>query len=142
MTKKPFNQLLILISILIFTSCLFFNGSDNSDTDIKEVLGSWRITKKSLKKMKNDDQKTDHKIITSFKLNSDSTATVFFGVFEKKIMNGTWIWQAEKKLGNENFGLSIKSDVVIRVNGLYTLGLQLREDNNLFTRDYTFEKQK
>lgn len=141
MTKKPFNQFLILISFLVLSSCLVSNSSNNSDTDVKEILGSWKITKESLQKIKSDDQKTEDKTITSFNLNSDSTATVSFGTSEKKIMNGTWIWQAEKKLGNENFGLSIKSDVVIRVNGLYTLGLQLREKNNLCAGDYTFEKQ-
>jgi hypothetical protein len=142
MTKKPFNQFIILISILILSSCLVSNRSDNSETDIKEVLGSWRITTESLKKIKSNDQKTDDKIITSFKLNSDSTATVSFGESEKNIMNGTWIWQAEKKLGNENFGLSLKSDVVIRVSGLYIFGLQLSEENNLLAGDYIFKKQK
>ncbi len=142
MTKRRINQILIVTSILIMTSCLVSTSSNNSSTDIQEVLGSWNITKSSLKKIKSENKETEDKIITSFKLNSDSTAIVYFGESEKKRMNGTWIWQAEKKLGNENFGVSIKSDVVIRVTG-YTLGLQLNEErgkNNLTARDYTFEK--
>ncbi|MFB6319524.1 hypothetical protein [Saccharicrinis sp. FJH54] len=145
MTKNTTRQLLIAISVLLLTSCLLSNSSGNSSTDIKEVLGSWNITKASLQKIKRDDKKTGDKMISSFTLNADSTAVVLFGESGNKKMEGTWIWQAEKKVGSKNFGLSLKSDVVIRVHGLYTLGLQLRKNGNkknLVAGDYTFERQK
>lgn len=144
MTKKTFNQFLILISALLITSCLISGSSNNSDTDINDVLGNWSITKGSLKMIKSDENKTEDKIVSAFKLNSDSTATVIFGESERKTMNGTWTWQAEKQIGNKNLGLSLKSDVVIYVQGLYTLGLQLRQNgdkNKLIAGDYTFEKE-
>ncbi|MCU4163775.1 hypothetical protein [Carboxylicivirga caseinilyticus] len=145
MTKKTFNQLLIFITVLTITSCLISGGSNNLNVEKNDVLGSWKITKRSLKKITSDEKRTEDKIITSFILNSDSTAIITFGESDNKKMNGTWIWQAEKKMGNNNFGISISSDVVLNVNGLSALALQLEqkgEKNNLKAGDYTFEKQE
>lgn len=137
------NRFLIFIAVLLMTSCSVSNNSNNQSIDVNEVLGSWHITKVSLRRVNSDDNKTEEKIITSFELNSDYTAIVSFGESKQKRRDGTWTWQAEKKLGNKNFGISVKSDVVVRVNGLYTLGLQIREEKEkmiLTAGDYTFEK--
>lgn len=140
---KPIYSILIAISFLILSSCTFLNSYDNLNLKRQEILGSWTLSKESLKKIKKEKQKD--KIIAYFQLNSDSTATVSFEDSIEKKMAGTWVWKAEKKLGNNNLGISLKSDVVIYVNGLFTLGLQLNEIDgkiNLTAADYLFEKQR
>ncbi len=139
---KSINSILISLSILFLTSCLISSSSDNLDLNRKDVLGSWKISKESSKKI--NKEKTATERITYFQLNSDSTVTVSFGDSTEKKMTGTWVWKAEKRLGNDNFGFSLKTDVVIYVNNLFTLGLKLSKIDgkiNLTAADYSFEKQ-
>lgn len=139
---KTIPSILIAFSILILTSCTSSNSSDNSNLKREDVLGVWTLSKRSLEKIKKE--KPDDKIITSFQLNADSTATASFdGSIDKK-RAGTWVWKAEMKLGKNNFGISLKCDVVLYVNGLFKLGLDLNETAgkmNLNAADYSFQKQ-
>lgn len=140
---KPIHSILIGLSILILTSCSVSISSGDLDVKRQDILGSWKISKGSLRMINNDT--TKKKIITSFRLNADSTVIVSFGGSTKKKMTGTWAWKAEKELGNRNFGISVKSDVAVYVNGLFTLGLQISKMDGeiiLSAADYTFEKQE
>ena len=143
---RSIHFLLIALSILILTSCFVSNSSNNDDIKRPDVLGSWKITKESSQKINN--KTADNEKISYFQLNADSTVIVSFGDSMEKKMTGTWVWKAEKKLGNNNLGLSLKTDVVIYVNSsinnLFFLGLQLNKTDgkiNLTTADYSFEKQ-
>ena len=138
---KQQGTILLILSILILTSCFSPPSSSIINIERKDVLGSWNVTKKSLEGVKK--QKDGHKIVTHFELNADSTTTVSFGNSSESRSNGKWVWKAEKELGNKNFGISLKSDVVIYVNGLFTLGLQLNEIDgkiSLTAADYIFKR--
>ncbi len=135
---KSITTILILLSILILTSCFVSNSSDNVGIKRQDILGSWKINKETAENEK----------ISYFQLNADSTVIVSFGDSMEKKMTGTWVWKAEKKIGNNNLGLSLKTDVVIyvnnNVNNSFILGLKLSEVDgkiNLMTADYSFEKQ-
>ena len=134
---------LIAFSILILTSCSVSSSSDNLNLKMQDVLGSWKLSKESSRIIKKEKQKAENKVITSFHLNADSTATVSFGDSIEKKLDGTWVWKAEKKIGNNSFGFSLKTDVVIYTAG-HILGMQLNETDgkvNLTVGDYLFVKQ-
>ncbi len=140
---KLIHLFLIAFSVLILTSCSVSSSSDNLNLKMQDVLGSWKLSKESSKIIKKENQKAENKVITSFQLRADSTATVFFGDSIEKKMDGTWVWKAEKKIGNNAFGFSLKSDVVIYTTG-HLLGLRLDETDgkvNLTVGDYLFVKQ-
>lgn len=142
---KSINSTFIIILILMLTACTFSSRSDLADLKRQDVLGVWKISNESSKQLKNG--KAESEIITCCQLNDDSTVVVSFGDSMEKKMTGTWIWKAEKRLGNSELGLSLKSDVVIRVNTLSSVIMLWMFVNKtdgvlkLTSNDYTFEKQ-
>ncbi|MGQ7868363.1 hypothetical protein [Sunxiuqinia sp. sy24] len=92
------------------------------------VLGSWLLSNEQLDKSKDEGQDSAGQLVTRFKLNSDSTATVFASYLgERSTIAGSWRWKADKKMGSKTFGLSLQSDVLIEVQGKVILGLRLKE---------------
>ena len=82
--------------------------------------------------------------IKTFQLNSDSTAVVSYANSAENQRSGKWAWKAGSKIGNDNFGISLTTDVAIYINGLEALGLQLNKTDGkmkLTVGDYLFEKQ-
>ena len=122
---KPINSILAVVTILILTSCGFSNSSDKANINRQDVLGSWTITAES--KEKQDKNNSTGLTIKSFQLNSDSTATVTYANSAETQRSGKWRWKAEKKLGNDSFGFSVNTDVVIYVNSRLALGLLLNK---------------
>ncbi len=122
---KSINSILAAISILLLTSCGFSNSSDKANIKRQDVLGSWTITAES--KEKQDKNNSTGLTIKSFQLNSDSTAIVTYANSVETQRSGKWRWKAEKKLGNDSFGFSVNTDVVIYVNSRLALGLLLNK---------------
>lgn len=142
---KSIQTIFISLAILLFTACF---SSNNIDVSREDVLGSWDLSTQSLKKI---DIQKETSTITSFQLNGDSTATFTLGDSSDRKVDGRWTWKNEKRIGSENFGVSIENDVMIYGKkmiydkDMWVLGLILREDKNgeliLTVQDKIYEKQ-
>jgi len=140
MKTITFN-LLVLFSMFL-TSCFTSANSEESELKRKDVLGTWTVSEQAYKNMAAENE--DYDIITEFQLNTDSTATVFFGKSMEKKMDGRWRWKVEKKVGNNAVSFSMKSDVVININGQFLLAMQALEKEDklkLIAKNYIFEKR-
>lgn len=143
--KMKKNQLLLTVILAVaFASCMISGSSGESDANRKDVVGNWQITGKSYETTKDKNEEKETQIVLSFQLNADSTGIMVYEMKNRKNeIPVTWSWKAEKRLGSENFGVSMKSDVVIRGGGFTMLGLMLSEKEgklNLKASDYLFEK--
>lgn len=136
---KSIKSIFILLAILLLTAC---SSSNNIDVSREDVLGSWELSSQSLKKL---DLQKESSTITSFQLNADSTASFTMGDSSDRKVDGRWTWKNEKRIGSENFGVSIENDVMIYGKKMWALGLVLREDRNgeitLIVQDKIYEKQ-
>jgi hypothetical protein len=131
---------LIVLSVLLFASCIITSNSDHSKYTRQDVVGSWEITKSSLKKLKKEKEEFD--IVTSFKLKSDSTYTVVWGVSKPIERSGSWDWKPEKRVGTEKIGFNVRSDVLF-VSGHQILGFLIHENDGemyLNANQYVFKK--
>ena len=129
--KKTF-AFLTFVCMLSTLSCT----PPNREHTRGDVLGLWKATKTSLKKQNQNK-------ILSFQLNEDSTATISRNDITQEEKKGTWLWNIEKKIGKNNFGINFYSDV--RLNVDYDLiVLFLLEDRSdglyLIAGDYEFKK--
>ncbi|SHJ84898.1 hypothetical protein SAMN05444280_13426 [Tangfeifania diversioriginum] len=139
------NQLLLIVILAVtVASCMMSGSSGESDANRKDVVGSWQIAGKSYETIKDKNEEKETQTVLSFQLKADSTGTMVYEMKNRKNeIPITWTWKAEKKLGSENFGVSMKSDVVIRGGGFTMLGLMIEENAgklNLKSSDYLFEK--
>lgn len=142
---KSIKSIFILLAILLLTAC---SSSNNIDVSREDVLGTWDLSTQSLKKI---DLQKESSTITAFQLNADSTALFTLGDSPDKKVDGRWTWKNEKRIGSENFGVSIENDVMIygkrKINDkdIWVLGLKLRESKNgeitLIVQDKIYEKQ-
>ena len=136
---KSIQAIFISLTILLFTACF---SSSNVDVSREDVLGSWELSSQSLKKL---DLQKESSTITSFQLNADSTASFTLGDSSDRKVDGRWTWKYEKRIGTEDFGVSIENDVMIYGKKMWMLGLVLREDKNgeitLIVQDKIYEKQ-
>ena len=101
----------------------------------EEVIGNWRLTKEASRLLKSEGAKSEDGLITKFQLKTNSSAIVFFSNPENgQELTGTWERNAGKQLGNKNFAITIKSDVLITFertkNTIYKVGLRLDKKNN------------
>lgn len=131
-----------ILFLMFLTSCLTSANSDKSELKRNDVLGTWKVSEQAYKNMHTENE--DYDIVTEFQLNTDSTATVFFGKSMEKRMDGKWRWKVEKKVGNNAVSFSIKSDVVININGQFLLAMQALEKEDklkLIAKNYIFEKK-
>lgn len=123
---KYFKTAALVFSILVMASCTSPTSTDSVKRD--HVVGAWQLAEKEKDDSAIQKQDSTGRLVTSFKLNSDSTATVVvYDWGAKSDISGNWKWKAEKKMGNSTFGLSLKSDVVIEVQGKIILGLLLEK---------------
>ena len=136
---KSIQTIFISLTILLFTACF---SSNNIDVSREDVLGSWELSAQSLKKI---DLQKESSTITSFQLNADSTASFTMGDSSDRKVDCRWTWKYEKRIGTEDFGVSIENDVMIYGKKMWMLGLVLREDRNgeitLIVQDKIYEKQ-
>jgi len=141
---KNVQVLLSIVIVFAVTSCMMSGSSDENESDRNVVLGNWEITRESYVTNKNKNREVDARFVVAFQLNTDSTATVIYEINnQRNEVPATWIWKAEKKIGNENFGLSLNSDVVIHAGRFPILGLilnQKKDELSLSASDYLFEK--
>ena len=137
---KPNNVFFLILSLFSATGCITSNNNTNQ-IKIEDILGSWTLTDESLEQLSSETPAT--LFITGFHLNADSTATVSFGKSSEKA--GYWIWKAEKKTGNNTFGVSIESDVLIKADGIPYSSLRLsNEQGKIFLRsnDFVYKKKE
>ena len=142
---KSIKSIFILLAILLLTAC---SSSNNIDVSREDILGTWELSDQSLKKT---DLQKESITTTSFQLNADSTASFYLGDSPDRKVDGRWTWKNEKKIGSENFGVSIENDVMIygkrKINDkdIWVLGLKLREGKNgeitLMAQNKIYEKQ-
>ncbi len=136
---KSIKSIFILLAILLLTAC---SSSNNIDVSREDVLGTWDLSTQSLKKI---DLQKESSTITSFQLNADSTATFNLGDSSERRVDGRWTWKNEKRIGTEDFGVSLENDVMIYGKRMWVLGLVLREDKNekitLIVQDKIYEKR-
>jgi hypothetical protein len=136
---KSIKSIFILLAIFLITAC---SSSNNIDVSREDVLGTWDLSTQSLKKI---DLQKESSTITSFQLNADSTATFNLGDSSERRVDGRWTWKNEKRIGTEDFGVSLENDVMIYGKRMWVLGLVLREDKNekitLIVQDKIYEKR-
>jgi len=142
---KSIKSIFILLAILLLTAC---SSSNNIDVSREDILGTWELSDQSLKKT---DLQKESITTTSFQLNADSTASFYLGDSPDRKVDGRWTWKNEKRIGSENFGVSIENDVMIygkrkiHDKDIWVLGLKLREGKNgeitLIVQDKIYEKQ-
>jgi hypothetical protein len=143
--KMKKNQLLLIVILAVtVASCMMSGSSGETDANRKDVVGSWQIAGKSYETIKDKNEDKETQTVLSFQLKADSTGIMVYEMNNRKNeIPITWTWKAEKKLGSENFGVSMKSDVVIHGGGFTMLGLMVSEKAgklNLKASDYLFEK--
>jgi len=127
---------LTLACILSTLSCTL--STSQKENKREDVLGVWEATKESLKKQNQDK-------VFSFQLNEDSTAIICPNDLTQEKSKGKWLWGFEKNLGNGNFGISFKSDVILDINSSHRLVLLLeKRAGNLYLSagEYEFKKIK
>ncbi len=107
---KSIRLIITSLTALILTSCFSSSNSENNNLSREEILGTWKLSVQSLKDI---DLEKESSTITSFQLNADSTAVFYLADSPDKKTEGTWTWDNEKKIGNEDFGISIENDVMI-----------------------------
>lgn len=123
---KYFKTAAFVFSILVMASCTSPTSTDSVKRE--HVVGVWQLAEKKIDDSARLKQDSTGRLVTSFQLNSDSTATVVvYDRGDESNISGSWKWKAEKKMGNSTFGLSLKSDVVIEVQGKIILGLLLEK---------------
>jgi hypothetical protein len=142
---KSIKSIFILLAILLLTAC---SSSNNIDVSREDILGTWELSDQSLKKT---DLQKESITTTSFQLNADSTASFYLGDSPDRKVDGRWTWKNEKRIGSENFGVSIENDVMIygkrkiHDKDIWVLGLKLREGKNgeitLMAQNKIYEKQ-
>ena len=136
---KSIKSIFILLAIFLITAC---SSSNNIDVSREDVLGTWDLSTQSLKKI---DLQKESSTITSFQLNADSTATFNLGDSSERRVDGRWTWKNEKRIGTEDFGVSLENDVMIYGKRMWVLGLVLRKDKNekitLIVQDKIYEKR-
>ena len=136
---KSIKSIFILLAIFLLTAC---SSSNNIDVSREDVLGTWDLSTQSLKKI---DLQKESSTITSFQLNADSTATFSLGDSSERRVDGRWTWKNEKRIGTEDFGVSLENDVMIYGKRMWVLGLVLRKDKNekitLIVQDKIYEKR-
>ena len=136
---KSIKSIFILLAIFLLTAC---SSSNNIDVSREDILGTWDLSTQSLKKI---DLQKESSTITSFQLNADSTATFNLGDSSERRVDGRWTWKNEKRIGTEDFGVSLENDVMIYGKRMWVLGLVLREDKNekitLIVQDKIYEKR-
>ena len=136
---ESIKSIFILLAIFLLTAC---SSSNNIDVSREDVLGTWDLSTQSLKKI---DLQKESSTITSFQLNADSTATFNLGDSSERRVDGRWTWKNEKRIGTEDFGVSLENDVMIYGKRMWVLGLVLREDKNekitLIVQDKIYEKR-
>ena len=136
---KSIKSIFILLAIFLITAC---SSSNNIDVSREDILGTWDLSTQSLKKI---DLQKESSTITSFQLNADSTATFNLGDSSERRVDGRWTWKNEKRIGTEDFGVSLENDVMIYGKRMWVLGLVLREDKNekitLIVQDKIYEKR-
>ena len=136
---ESIKSIFILLAIFLLTAC---SSSNNIDVSREDILGTWDLSTQSLKKI---DLQKESSTITSFQLNADSTATFNLGDSSERRVDGRWTWKNEKRIGTEDFGVSLENDVMIYGKRMWVLGLVLREDKNekitLIVQDKIYEKR-
>ena len=136
---KSIKSIFILLAIFLITAC---SSSNNIDVSREDILGTWDLSTQSLKKI---DLQKESSTITSFQLNADSTATFNLGDSSERRVDGRWTWKNEKRIGTEDFGVSLENDVMIYGKRMWVLGLVLRKDKNekitLIVQDKIYEKR-
>lgn len=137
---KPNNVLVLILSLFLATGCITSNNNTNQ-IKIEDILGSWTLTDESLEQLSTETPAT--LFITGFYLKADSTATILFGKSSEKA--GYWIWKAKKKKGNNTFGISIESDVLIKADGIPYSSLRLSNEQGkirLHSNDFIYKKKE
>lgn len=109
-------------------------GIVSRTNDIKRdrVIGSWDLAEKLSQNIKNAEFKSENEKILGFTLNADSSAAIILNNSSENLeKSGTWTWKEEKNIGNNNFGFSLKQDLIITFeetkNNRYILALQPSE---------------
>ncbi|WP_200975233.1 hypothetical protein [Echinicola sp. 20G] len=116
------------VAVILF-ACLiaFWNNLEDADANenvdygdtsaIKreELIGFWTLGEEQAIEENGQDTAS---VITAFELKSDSTTVVYWGDHQ---VEGKWRWKAEKSIGNNNFGFSFNSDIVLLTQKYRTL---------------------
>ncbi|NKI27825.1 hypothetical protein HCG49_14765 [Arenibacter sp. 6A1] len=128
------NTITALVCVLLLVSCLESKTAKETSlkTQREQMIGDWHFSSESFQRIHPKDE-----VVMAFTLHDDATATVVFGNKNtSRVEKGSWSWQYKKELGNENFGLSSSTDVLVKVqkskDKVFVIGFQLEmEDQEL-----------